>query len=58
MRSTPGATISGRAGKLAKRGAGILGLSGANSYAGGTVLEEGVLVAGSPSAFGTGGLCP
>ncbi len=46
----------GGKGKLAKRGSGILGLSGANSYAGGTVLEEGVLVAGSPSAFGTGGL--
>ncbi|MBB3917508.1 acid phosphatase [Rhizobium fabae] len=46
----------GGKGKLVKRGSGILGLSGANSYAGGTVLEEGVLVAGSPSAFGTGGL--
>jgi len=46
----------GGKGRLVKRGDGILGLSGANSYAGGTVLEEGALVAGSPSAFGTGGL--
>ncbi|MBX5148600.1 acid phosphatase [Rhizobium lentis] len=43
-------------GKLVKRGSGILGLSGANSYAGGTVLEEGVLVTRSPSALGAGGL--
>ncbi|EJB05796.1 autotransporter-associated beta strand protein [Rhizobium sp. BK619] len=46
----------GGKGKLVKRGSGILGLSGANSYAGGTVLEEGALVAGSSLAFGTGGL--
>lgn len=46
----------GGKGKLVKRGSGILGLSGANSYAGGTVLEEGALVAGSSSAFGSGGL--
>ncbi|KPH08595.1 phosphatase PAP2 family protein [Rhizobium acidisoli] len=46
----------GGKGKLVKRGSGILGLSGANSYAGGTVLEEGTLVAGSSSAFGSGGL--
>ncbi|MBN9985552.1 phosphatase PAP2 family protein [Rhizobium laguerreae] len=47
--------ITGKGG-LVKRGEGILGLSGANSYAGGTVLEEGALVALSPSAFGLGGL--
>ncbi|MBB2711545.1 UNVERIFIED_ORG: autotransporter-associated beta strand protein [Rhizobium etli] len=47
--------IAGK-GRLVKSGSGILGLSGANSYAGGTVLEEGVLVAGSSSAFGNGGL--
>jgi autotransporter-associated beta strand protein len=47
--------ITGK-GRLVKRGNGILGLSGANSYAGGTVLEEGALVALSPSAFGRGGL--
>ncbi len=46
----------GGKGRLVKSGSGILGLSGANSYAGGTILEEGVLVAGSSSAFGTGGL--
>ncbi|MBB5666781.1 autotransporter-associated beta strand protein [Rhizobium leguminosarum] len=46
----------GGKGRLMKRGSGILGLSGANSYAGGTVLEEGALVAGSSSAFGSGGL--
>ncbi|WP_454850681.1 phosphatase PAP2 family protein [Rhizobium binxianense] len=41
-------------GKLVKRGSGVLGLSGANSYAGDTVLGEGALVALSPSAFGAG----
>ncbi|ACI56331.1 autotransporter-associated beta strand repeat protein [Rhizobium leguminosarum bv. trifolii WSM2304] len=46
----------GGKGRLIKRGSGILGLSGANSYAGGTVLEEGALMAGSSSAFGSGGL--
>ncbi|MBP2444403.1 acid phosphatase [Rhizobium leguminosarum] len=43
-------------GRLVKRGSGILGLSGANSYAGGTVLEDGGLVAVSPSALGAGAL--
>ncbi|MBY3365605.1 acid phosphatase [Rhizobium laguerreae] len=47
--------ITGK-GRLVKRGEGILGLSGANSYAGGAVIEEGALVALSPSAFGTGDL--
>ncbi|MBX5171846.1 phosphatase PAP2 family protein [Rhizobium sp. NZLR1b] len=47
--------IAGK-GRLVKRGSGTLGLSGANSYAGGTVLEDGALVAGSPSAFGAGAL--
>jgi fibronectin-binding autotransporter adhesin len=42
------------AGGLAKRGAGTLILSGANTYTGSTVVEAGTLVAGSSSAFGTG----
>lgn len=46
----------GGQGGLMKRGSGILALSGGNSYAGGTVLEEGALVASSPSALGTGAL--
>ncbi|MHC2296514.1 autotransporter-associated beta strand protein [Rhizobium mongolense] len=40
----------GGKGRLVKRGSGTLGLSGANSYAGGTVLEEGALAALSPAA--------
>ncbi|MBB3654951.1 autotransporter-associated beta strand protein [Rhizobium sp. BK650] len=46
----------GGKGRLVKRGSGVLRLAGDNTYAGGTVLEDGVLVAGSPSAFGIGGL--
>ncbi|MBB4276824.1 acid phosphatase [Rhizobium mongolense] len=46
----------GGKGRLVKRGSGTLGLSGANSYAGGTVLEEGALAGLSPAAFGNGDL--
>ncbi|NGO06337.1 phosphatase PAP2 family protein [Streptomyces sp. HC44] len=45
--------IGGR-GALVKRGTGTLTLAGANRYAGGTTLEEGVLTAGSRDALGCG----
>lgn len=41
-------------GQLTKAGTGTLVLAGNNSYAGGTVLQEGTLVAKSPSALGQG----
>jgi autotransporter-associated beta strand protein len=41
-------------GSITKSGAGLLTLSGSNSYSGGTTLVAGVLVAGNVSAFGTG----
>ncbi|MCC9711138.1 autotransporter-associated beta strand repeat-containing protein [Streptomyces sp. MNU76] len=42
------------AGGLVKKGSGTLTLSGANRYTGGTVVEAGVLAAGSKEAFGRG----
>lgn len=45
--------IDGRGG-LVKRGGGSLTLAGANRYTGGTVVEAGVLAAGSKEAFGRG----
>ena len=54
-----GAILSGvlsGAGVLRKTGSGWLTLTGTNTYAGGTTLEEGVLVAGSASALGSGDL--
>ncbi|UPG83981.1 autotransporter outer membrane beta-barrel domain-containing protein [Luteibacter aegosomatis] len=50
-------TISGTvqgAGQLAKGGEGTLLLTGANTYAGGTRIQQGVAKAGSSQAFGTG----
>ncbi|MGD8193181.1 phosphatase PAP2 family protein [Herbiconiux sp. P18] len=41
-------------GSLTKEGTGILSLTGANSYTGGTVVDGGSLVATSTTAFGTG----
>jgi len=41
-------------GALVKRGTGTLTLTGANHYSGGTRVEAGVLVAGSPKALGEG----
>ncbi|MFF1718176.1 phosphatase PAP2 family protein [Streptomyces sviceus] len=41
-------------GSLTKRGSGTLTLTGHNRYTGGTVLKEGVLVAGSAHALGHG----
>ncbi len=45
--------ISG-AGMLTKAGSGSLGLSGNNSYSGGTIINGGTLTALSPSALGSG----
>ncbi|MET7702872.1 phosphatase PAP2 family protein [Streptomyces sp. NPDC005485] len=45
--------ISGH-GSLVKRGGGALTLTGANSYTGGTLVEEGALTAGSAEALGHG----
>ncbi|MGF0069773.1 beta strand repeat-containing protein [Candidatus Spyradosoma sp. SGI.093] len=42
------------AGTLTVKGTGKLTLSGANSYTGGTTIENGTLVAGSASALGSG----
>ncbi|MER6157008.1 phosphatase PAP2 family protein [Streptomyces sp. NPDC001868] len=42
------------AGRLVKKGSGTLTLAGANAYTGGTVVEAGVLAAGSKEAFGRG----
>jgi autotransporter-associated beta strand protein len=44
------------AGRLVKSGSGALTLTGANSYSGGTVLQDGTLVASSANALGTGGV--
>ncbi|MFJ4817457.1 phosphatase PAP2 family protein [Streptomyces sp. NPDC088801] len=41
-------------GGLTKRGSGTLTLTGHNRYHGGTVVEDGVLVAGAPNALGEG----
>ncbi|MDF3128428.1 autotransporter-associated beta strand repeat-containing protein [Kiritimatiellaeota bacterium B1221] len=53
--TTISAPISG-AGSLAKYGAGVLVLEDANSYTGGTHLNEGELVIGDDNALGTGTL--
>jgi autotransporter-associated beta strand protein len=47
--------ISG-SGSLTKTGSGALGLSGNNTYTGGTTLSAGTLTAGSNTALGTGSL--
>jgi autotransporter-associated beta strand protein len=44
----------GGKGRLTKLGSGMLRLSGANTYSGGTVLAAGTLAADSNAAFGTG----
>jgi autotransporter-associated beta strand protein len=41
---------------LVKTGAGTLTLSGANTYTGGTTVQEGILHAGVANVFGSGGL--
>jgi len=44
----------GGAGRLGKVGAGILNLSGTNTFSGGTTIEEGTLTVGSAGGLGTG----
>jgi len=51
--STLGGGISG-VGSLTKDGLGTLALTGANTYSGGTILSNGILVVGSPRALGVG----
>ncbi|MCH8164738.1 MAG: autotransporter domain-containing protein [Planctomycetes bacterium] len=48
--------ISGSGGSLLKQGAGMLTLSRANTYTGGTTLELGTIVLGHNRALGTGDL--
>jgi autotransporter-associated beta strand protein len=43
-------------GSLTKAGIGTLVLTGANTYSGGTVLDDGILMVGSPHALGTGNM--
>jgi fibronectin-binding autotransporter adhesin len=50
---TMSGTVTG-SGVLTKSGSGVLVLSGANTYTGGTVINAGVLRAGSTQAFGDG----
>jgi autotransporter-associated beta strand protein len=45
--------LSGK-GRLVKRGDGALVLAGINTYAGGTLVEKGAIIADSPSALGLG----
>ncbi|WP_179216460.1 autotransporter-associated beta strand repeat-containing protein, partial [Achromobacter xylosoxidans] len=52
---TLGGMIDGSAG-LTKTGAGALTLSGANTYGGGTALNNGTLIVASNTALGTGAL--
>ncbi len=48
-------SLTGTGGRLIKSGLGTLSLTGVNSYTGGTVIGNGVLVANSPAtAFGSG----
>jgi autotransporter-associated beta strand protein len=51
--STLSGTLSG-GGALEKDGTGILALTGANSYAGGTLITQGTLAAGNAQALGMG----
>lgn len=44
------------AGRLVKSGSGALTLGGHNSYGGGTIVQEGTLVASSANALGAGGV--
>jgi autotransporter-associated beta strand protein len=53
--ATLSGTVSGP-GSLTKTGAGILTLTGNNSYQGGTALNAGTLAVGSNTALGTGAL--
>ena len=46
--------VPGQAGVLAKKGTFILNLNGANTYSGGTLIEEGRIAFNSSGAFGSG----
>ncbi|WP_449067055.1 autotransporter-associated beta strand repeat-containing protein [Prosthecobacter sp.] len=52
--ATFGGIVSG-AGQVVKKGAGMLTLSGANSFTGGVAVSGGTLVAAHPAALGSGG---
>jgi len=52
--ATQAGRITGFEGSLVKTGAGVLTLTGANTYARGTTLTGGALILGSDSALGTG----
>ena len=51
-----GGVNGGTGGSLTKLGSGALTLSGTNTYTGGTVLQDGRLVAASVGALGSGGV--
>jgi autotransporter-associated beta strand protein len=48
--------VSGNGFALTKAGAGVLTLSGNNTYTGGTTVSEGTLIAANSNALGTGGV--
>jgi fibronectin-binding autotransporter adhesin len=49
-------TITGSGGSIIKQGTGTMTLTGANTYTGGTTLNDGGLVVGNNAALGTGAL--
>lgn len=50
---TGAVSVSGNV-RLVKRGAGVLGLTAANGYTGGTSIEKGILAVSDPGALGSG----
>ena len=53
--STFAGVISGTGGAVVKQGAGVIALTGANTFTGGTTLSAGTLIAGNDSALGSTG---